>query len=199
MRSPIFWPAISLNPQLLNIAPDKDCESPLFSLPCEVLLDIFDSINHAPSQVALALTCKRMGLVAREGNLALSSTSPKYAGYLPKSVFDVPELMVQLSPWMPAELRLCNHCLTHRPRDSSYWATIDGCEISNFWIQKTGWSFSNASWHKQVHDICPACHGSCTLSDYSDCDGCRALGRLGDIDWSKVSDRRRNRRSDEEL
>ena len=54
------------------------------------------------------------------------------------------------------------------------------------------------SWHKVVHDICPSCHGSCSLSDYVDCDGCRALGRLGDVDWTRVSDSWR-RRTEEEL
>lgn len=167
-------------------------------MPYEILLTIYDSLAHAPSQVALALTCKRMAVVAQDVHLHLSPFSAKYAGFLPKTVFDVPDLMTQLKPWMPAELRLCNHCLTNRPRTEEYWATIIGCEVSNFWIQKTGWNFHNASWHKQVHDICPACHASCSLSDYVDCDGCRALGRLGDVDWSRVSDHWR-RRTEEEL
>ncbi|KAK5225855.1 hypothetical protein LTR47_002870 [Exophiala xenobiotica] len=170
----------------------------LMKMPHEILLTIYDSLAHAPSQVALALTCKRMGTVARDVQLHLSPTSPKYAGFLPKSVFDVPDLMAQLKPWMPVDLRLCNHCLTNRPRHEEYWNGIVGCEISNFWIQKTGWNFHDASWHKQVHDICPACHVNCTLSDYVECDGCRALGRLGDIDWTRVSDSWR-RRTEAEL
>lgn len=177
---------------------EPDCHSKLLNLPYEILLLIFNTVGHSPSQVALALTCKRMALAARDVRLCLSHISPKYAGFLPRTVFDVPELMTQLKPWMPSELRLCNHCLTNRPRTEEYWDTIVGCEISNFWVQKTGWNFQNASWHKQVHDICPACHASCTMSDYIDCDGCRALGRLGDIDWSRVSDSWR-RRTEEEI
>lgn len=139
-----------------------------------------------------------MALIARDLNLSLSTHSPKYAGFLPREVFDVPALMQSLTPWMPSNLQLCDHCLTMRPHARAYWADIDGCEVSNFWITKTGWQFANASWHKQVHNICPACHISCSLSDYVDCDGCRALGRLGDVDWSRVSDHWR-RRNQEEL
>ncbi|KAK5461076.1 hypothetical protein LTS15_003139 [Exophiala xenobiotica] len=174
--------------EILSKVTDQPYEgSILIKMPHEILLTIYDSLAHAPSQIALALTCKRMGTVAKDVHLHLSPTSPKYAGFLPKSVFDVPDLMAQLRPWMPVDLRLCNHCLTNRPRHEEYWNGIVGCEISNFWIQKTGWNFHDASWHKQVHDICPACHVNCTLSDYVDCDGCRALGRLGDIDWTRVS------------
>ncbi|KAK5027288.1 hypothetical protein LTS07_006888 [Exophiala sideris] len=173
-------------------------DSILFRMPHEILLTVYDSLAHAPSQISLALTCKRMAAAARNVQLCLSLTSPRYAGFLPRSVFDVPDLMAQLKPWMPADLRLCNHCLTNRPRAEEYWNGIVGCEISTFWVQKTGWEFHDASWHKQVHDICPACHVNCSLSDYVDCDGCRALGRLGDIDWSRVSDSMR-RRTEEEL
>ncbi|KIX06682.1 uncharacterized protein Z518_04658 [Rhinocladiella mackenziei CBS 650.93] len=183
---------------LQGASEEPDEHSILLNMPYEIILAIFDSIAHAPSQVALALTCKRMATAARDVQLRLSTTSAKYAGILPRAVFDVPELMAQLKPWMPVELRLCNHCLTNRPCCEEYWNTVSGCEVSNFWIQKTGWTFRNASWHKQVHDICPACHVSCTLSDYVDCDGCRALGRLGDVDWSRVSDSWR-RRTEEEI
>ena len=158
---------------------------------------VFESVEHAPSQVALALTCKQMAQVAADVNLSRSYVSPKYAGLLPKEVFDVPALMKQLSSWMPEELRLCDHCLTNRPCDPIYWRDVDECDGSSYWVQKVGWSFSNASWHKQMHNICPACHISCSLSDYVDCDGCRALGRLGDIDWSRVSDAYRKRTEDE--
>jgi hypothetical protein len=160
----------------------------LLNMPFEILLTIYDTVGHAPSQTALALSCKRMAAAAGHVRFALSTTSARYAGFLPRSVFDVPDLMAQLRPWMPADLRLCNHCLTYRPRHEGYWDTVAGCEVSNFWIQKTGWTFHDAGWHKQVHDICPACHVACTLSDYSDCDGCRTLGRLGDVDWARVSD-----------
>lgn len=183
---------------LANECDEAEGDSGLLTMPHEILLTVYDSVAHAPSQVALALTCKRMASVARGVRLGLSSTSPRYAGFLPRSVFDVPDLMAQLKPWIPADLRLCNHCLTNRPYREEYWDTIVGCEISTFWIQKTGWVFHNASWHKQVHDICPACHVSCSLSDYVDCDGCRALGRLGDVDWSRVSDSWR-RRTEEEI
>ena len=169
-----------------NASNDHQSQSVLLKMPYEIILVLYDSVAHAPSQVALALTCKSMARAARNIQLCLSLFSAKYAGFLPRSVFDVPELMIQLKPWMPAELRLCNHCLTNRPRYQEYWDTIIGCEVSNFWITKTGWEFHNASWHKQVHDICPACHASCTLSDFVDCDGCRALGRLGDVDWARV-------------
>ncbi|EXJ79414.1 hypothetical protein A1O3_08916 [Capronia epimyces CBS 606.96] len=184
-------PQFIVSDKILDTVSDKaesDGASVLLDMPYEILLTIYDSLGHAPSQIALALTCKRMAMVARDVHLSLSATSARYAGFLPKRVFDVPDLMAQLNPWMPATLRLCNHCLTNRPLREDYWNTIVGCEISNFWIQKTGWTFHDASWHKQVHDICPACHVSCTLSDYVDCDGCRTLGRLGDIDWSRVTE-----------
>jgi hypothetical protein len=73
-------------------------------------------------------------------------------------------------------LRLCNHCLTFRPGYTSiidmvadqksenessdnrlsvdeYWSRVEGCEISNFWIQKTGWVFGEGRWNKVVHDV----------------------------------------------
>lgn len=170
--------------------------SGLLSLPVEILCLVFNSIENAPSQVALALTCKRMALVAKDINLTLSLFSAKYAGYLPREVFDVPTLMKSLRTWVPPTLRLCDHCLTNRPCDREYWKDVEGCESSNFWITKTGWIFANQGWQKQVHNICPHCHVSCSLSDYVDCDGCRALGRLGDVDWSRISDHWKRSRND---
>lgn len=154
---------------------------------------VYESLEHAPSQVSLALTCKQMALLASDTNLTRTHISPKYAGLLPKEVFDVPDLMKQLVSWMPESLRLCDHCLTMRPADREYWASVEECAGSSFWVTKVGWQFGNASWHKQMHNICPACHITCSLSDYVDCDGCRALGRLGDIDWSRVVDMQRQR------
>lgn len=152
---------------------------------------IFESLADAPSQVALALTCKQMARVSSQINLSRSHVSAKYAGLLPKEVFDIPCLMKQLTPWMPDNLRLCDHCLTNRPCDAEYWRTVAICAGGTFWVQKIGWSFSDATWHKQLHSICPLCHVTCSLSDYVDCDGCRALGRLGDIDWNRVAGSRR--------
>jgi len=158
---------------------------------------VFETLGDAPSQVALALTCKQMALVASDMNLSRTYVSARYAGLLPKEVFDVPCLMKMLSSWMPSSLRLCDHCLTNRPCDTEYWRTVGSCDGSTYWVQKVGWSFSDASWHKQMHNICPSCHMTCTLSDYVDCDGCRALGRLGDIDWSRVAGSRRCRTEQE--
>ncbi len=152
---------------------------------------VFEAVADAPSQVALALTCKRMARMAAHMNLSRSYVSPKYAGLLPKEVFDIPCLMKQLAPWMPDYLRLCDHCLTYRPCEADYWRTVPSCDGSTYWVHKVGWSFSDASWHKQMHNICPSCHMTCSLSDYVDCDGCRALGRLGDIDWARVAGSRR--------
>jgi len=160
-------------------------------MPYEVQMFLFESLRDAPSQVSLALTCKQMALVASDMNLSRSYVSAKYAGLLPKEVFDVPNLMRQLASWMPSNLRLCDHCLTNRPCDADYWLTVPSCDGSTYWVQKVGWSFSDASWHKQMHNICPSCHMSCSLSDYVDCDGCRALGRLGDIDWARIAGSRR--------
>lgn len=154
---------------------------------------VYESLEHAPSQVAFALTCKHMAQLAGDVNLTRTHISPKYAGLLPKDCFDVPDLMKQLVAWAPNNLRLCDHCLTMRPCDAAYWREIEECDGSSYWIQKVGWSFHDASWHKQMHNICPACHITCTLSDYVDCVGCRALGRLGDIDWSRVSGSHRQR------
>lgn len=159
----------------------------MLQIPCELQIHIFEMIDHAPSQVAMALTCKRMSELACQVNLSRAYTSAKYAGLIPKEVFDVPPLMKQLGGWMPEYLRLCDHCLTYRPWDGEYWSTVRGCETGSFWIRKTGWEFSGGSWHKQMHNICPLCHLGCSLSDYIECDGCRALGRLGDIDWARVS------------
>jgi len=102
-------------------------------------------------------------------------------------LFDVPDLMSSLRPWMPKNLRLCGHCLTYRPFEPEYWQSVVGFQRNDFWIQKHGWEFKNASWRKQIHDICPACNIACSLSDSVDCDGCRALGRLGDIDFERVA------------
>lgn len=161
-------------------------------LPNEVLLDVFDAIGHAPSQISLALTCRRLAYLAKSVELALTRFSARYAGFLPVSVFDVPDLMASLHTWMPSSLRLCGHCLTYRPADATYWKTVPGFGRNDFWIQKIGWSFKDTRWRKQTHNICPSCHWNCSLSDYIDCDGCRALGRLGDVDWSRVSSLQHN-------
>lgn len=175
--------------QILAAQSDRTSqESALLRLPQEILLDIFDAIAHAPSQIGFALTCKQLAQLAQGADLVLSVSSPKYAGFLPPAVFDVPDLMASLRSWMPANLRLCGHCLTYRPFDSNYWHGVDGFTTLDFWIQKIGWNFKDARWWKQTHDICPLCHFSCTLSDYVPCDGCRALGRFGDVDWQRVSD-----------
>ncbi len=182
------------SPQMLTANTNPQLDSLLLqNLPTEIINLLFTTLACAPSQVSLALTCKLLANLASTTRLALSTTSRKYAGFLPVSVFDVPLLMKSLVTWVPTTLRLCNHCLTFRPRSQGYWDDVSGCEVSNFWIQKTGWTFSAGSWHKVVHDICPSCHGSCSLSDYVDCDGCRALGRLGDVDWTRISDSWRRR------
>lgn len=161
-------------------------QSRLLQLPYEVQLLVFDSLGHAPSQVALALTCRQLGEVARHVTLARSQFSAKYAGKLPKESFDIPELMQQLVSWVPKTLRLCDHCLTYRPCDPEYWKNVDSCGgTSAFWVQKVGWTFATV-WHKEMHNICPYCHVHCSLSDYVECDGCRATGRWGDIDFRSL-------------
>ena len=110
-------------------------------LPGEVLMEIFESISHAPSQIAFALTCKRVAALARSIDLARTLTSAKYAGFLPVGVFDIPDLMASLRSWNPASLRLCGHCLTFRPSSAEYWQGKKGYERNDFWIQKIGWSF----------------------------------------------------------
>jgi hypothetical protein len=140
-------------------------------LPYEILLTIISYISHSPSQISLALTCKRLSGLVSTVDLALSTTSAQYAGFLPRTVFDVPFLMAALKSWSwirspsdQARLRLCNHCLTFRPGYCArsddegvglkgYWDTVEGCEISNFWIQKTGWVFGQGRWNKVVHDV----------------------------------------------
>ena len=159
----------------------------LLNLPTELIIYIYHTVSHAPTQVLLALTCKLLSSLVSTTPLTRAYTSPKYAGLIPKEVFDVPPLMRSLTTWMPTHLRLCDHCLTFRPVCNEYWTEVDGCENGGFWIQKVGWEFAGGSWHKQMHNICPMCHLSCSLSDYVECDGCRALGRLGDIDWARVS------------
>ena len=149
-------------------------------------------IGHAPSQVSLALTCRKLAFLATSLELALSPFSARFAGFLPVSCFDVPDLLNQLKPWMPASLRLCGHCLTYRPTDSAYWKSLPGFAKNDFWAKQTGWKFENAGWRKQTHDICPSCHENCRLSDYIDCDGCRALGRIGDVDWGQVTNFQHN-------
>ena len=143
----------------------------LLDLPVEVLMEIFTQLHCAPSQIKLALTCKQLACLASQTDLGLSVSSPKYAGFLPPAVFDVPGLMSSLRSWMPTHLKFCGHCLTYRPEDPDYWHTVEGFQRYDFWIQKVGWTFKDASWWKQVHDICPACHFACTLSDYIPCDG----------------------------
>lgn len=186
---------------------EVNTDSALLGLPQEVQMLIFESVDHAPSQVALALSCKQMARVSSSINLSRTYVSAKYAGLLPKEVFDIPELMRQLVPWMPSHLRLCGHCLTNRPYDDKeYWNDVlpdlpsvasatraqaipmPGSRKADFWITKTGWTFKEASWHRQSHDVCPACHVACSLGDFSDCDGCKSLGRLGDVHWKRATD-----------
>lgn len=166
-----------------------DQESAFLSLPTEVQMLIFASLDHAPSQVSLALTCKHMARISACTDLSRSYISKKYAGLLPRNVFDVPELMRTLGPWTPSHLTLCHHCLTMRPKDPEYWVDVCGFESGQgrSWVKKAGWTFAGGSWQKQLHDICPACHLACTIGDYNDCDGCKSLGRLGDVDWSSVT------------
>ena len=121
--------------------PDWDACGVLSRLPGEVILDIFDSVGHAPSQISFALTCKRLASLAGSIDLARTVTSAKYAGFLPVGVFDIPDLMASLRLWNPASLRLCGHCLTFRPCSAEYWQGKKGFERNDFWIQKTGWIF----------------------------------------------------------
>lgn len=134
---------------------DSQDNSILFEIPYEVLILIIQTISDSPTQVTLALTCKRLANAVSKVPLSLSATSRKYAGFLPVSVFDVPDLLTQLKPWAPQHLRLCNHCLTFRPTENAYWRRVEGCEISNFWVTKTGWWFGGGGWNKLVHNICP--------------------------------------------
>jgi hypothetical protein len=110
-------------------------------LPGEVLLEMFESISHAPSQIAFALTCQRVAALARSIDLARTLTSAKYAGFLPVGVFDIPDLMASLRSWNPASLRLCGHCLTLRPCSAEYGQGKKGYERNDFWVQEIGWSF----------------------------------------------------------
>ncbi|KPI35314.1 uncharacterized protein AB675_9939 [Cyphellophora attinorum] len=167
------------NPSPAN-CPDSTT-SLLLRLPYDVLHLIFHSIAHAPSQICFLLTCKTLLLTLSPSPLpsstantsstldsagpnplplTLSTISPKYAGHLPTRVFDVPCLLRQLSPTVPSHLRLCAHCLTHRPfgppSDTEYWPLVQGCgDVANFWVRKTGWEFFGGGWNKVVHDICP--------------------------------------------
>ena len=109
----------------------------LLSLPPEILLHIFSEIAHSPSQIAFALTCKQVGRLASRVDLSLSLASPRYAGFLPVSVFDVPDLMSYLKPWMPSHLRLCGHCLTYRPSSPEYWRKVPGHDRNDFWVGKS--------------------------------------------------------------
>jgi hypothetical protein len=175
--------------------------SPFLLLPYDILYHIFHALSHAPTQVCLLLTCKRLAQLLSPLRLTLSLTSAKYAGHLPLRVFDVPALLVQLP--LPSHLRLCAHCLTMRPcppYDEGYWAIVQGCGRGcDFWIQKTGWEFKEGGWKKQVHDICPMCHGSCSLGDFGDCDGCSALGRLGDVNWGRLGRKWGREKVEEEI
>jgi hypothetical protein len=118
---------------------DNDLPIPtgLLSLPPEILLHIFIEIAHSPSQIAFALTCKQIARLASRVDLSLSLASPRYAGFLPVSVFDVPDLMNYLKPWMPPHLRLCGHCLTYRPSSSDYWRKVPGHDRNDFWVRKS--------------------------------------------------------------
>ena len=120
---------------------NADACGTLSVLPGEVLLDIFDTLGHAPSQVAFALTCKRLATLAASIDLTRTLTSPKYAGFLSVGAFDVPDLMASLRSWSPTSIRLCGHCLTFRPSGAEYWQSKKGFERNDFWIQKIGWSF----------------------------------------------------------
>lgn len=138
MSTPVLWTRINPDPhQLLTYDGNHHgVDSALLSLPPEVLLHIFDSITHAPSQIAFALTCKRTAALAQRTDLNLSLASPRYAGFLPVSVFDVPDLMVQLKAWMPPHLRLCGHCLTYRPFSEKFWQSVPGHERNDFWVSQ---------------------------------------------------------------
>lgn len=112
----------------------------LSMLPGEVLLEVFDTIAHAPSQVSLALTCKRLAHPARSIYLARTFTPAKYRGFLPVGASDIPDLMASLRSWNPTSLRLCGHSLTFRPCSAEYWQHKKSLKRSDFWIQKIGWS-----------------------------------------------------------
>jgi hypothetical protein len=71
-------------------------ESILLNLPYEVLLVIFGSFDHVSGQIAFALTCKKLALIARDVNLTLSLTSKKYAGFLPVAVFGTSQFVTVL-------------------------------------------------------------------------------------------------------
>ncbi|RMZ90865.1 hypothetical protein DV736_g1912, partial [Chaetothyriales sp. CBS 134916] len=79
-------PRFVLNDSMLG-SPYHSPDSALLNLPDEILLTIFSNLDQVFGQVALALTCKRLALIARDVELSLSLTSRKYAGFLPASVF----------------------------------------------------------------------------------------------------------------
>jgi hypothetical protein len=138
LSSNTYLPCVYLPYQLL-LHNDNDNDRPeppalLLTLCPEVLFHIYSSIAHSPSQISFALTCKQLSRLASRIDLSLSLASPRYAGFLPVSVFDVPDLMNHLKPWMPSHLRLCGHCLTYRPFLADYWHNVPGHERNDFWV-----------------------------------------------------------------
>lgn len=158
--------------------PALTSQSRLLQLPAEIKAKIFESIDHAPSQVMFALSCKAGADIAagRDLNLAViepedpkcsnSSQFPDANPYFldmfaqldwskyndPRAMVshytahratpelrdglfsDLPELMKLLGSTMPDTLKLCNHCMTYRPKNGAYWdAKPERLTMSKTW------------------------------------------------------------------
>ncbi|KAK5050783.1 hypothetical protein LTR84_003342 [Exophiala bonariae] len=88
-------------------------ETPILTLPVELLTKIFQQVKVPYFQVCLALTCKTMGQVASKPGVM----SP-WRGYRDK---DGLFRLLERKAWIPRTLRLCRACFVHVPCDQKYW------------------------------------------------------------------------------
>lgn len=88
-------------------------ETPLLTLPAELLTKIFEHVKIPYFQVCLALTCKTMGQVASKPGVMAP-----WRGYRDK---DGLFRLLERKGWMPRSLRFCRACFLYVPRDQKYW------------------------------------------------------------------------------
>jgi hypothetical protein len=141
---------------------NRQSQSPIFTLPPEMLSAIYNAVNHLPSQVMLGLTCKRFASVAMTVNFTTTNTQihSASAAAVPSSsssssssttiiqnpsppspgLSTLAELLLLLKALnRPSHqsLKVCSHCLTFRPASPAYWRSIAGYERNDFWVRIT--------------------------------------------------------------
>lgn len=119
----------------------------ILDLPENVLARIYQDIDCPRTQIALALSCRRM--LATASLVDLSQCLRKHA----KGRCSYSLVMKDLHSWMPSHLQLCHSCWKYLPKHC-IWRDRAGKLISQ--LQNKDWLWAVMNW-TQGGRICPRC------------------------------------------